>query len=360
MSTMRKWRAAALAAVLAAAALTASGCMWGIVRDADSGMPLPGVSVRYTDGNGATQETTTGPDGVYVFDGSTAPAPGPVTLELNGEGLQSLSEARWADFADNPAAGPDDPLRRWDLQDFMMRRSGVDLALAGLTVPAFGPQQVSVTIKNEGTASVTNAAVEVACLGTRVARSDGLVEAIVGGPDKVTVSLNPGQSAARPTSLVIDTTTHWYILACGITPPEGDANVLNNLRVQAIPAFGNIDLEPRLEVTADFALAGIAGPASGQGNIQVTLRNEGPQSAVNARVGVLCFAARAARTDGVISAVAAMPQVVTISLNPGQEASREIQFAVDTGPYRYALACAIEAGVEDPNPLNNVRLAALQ
>lgn len=359
MSAKRGWRAGALLAVMATAALLGTGCMWGVVRDAASGMGLPGVSVKFTDGNGVTQETTTGPDGVYVFDGSAAPAPGPVNLELSGQGLEPLSEMRWADFADNPAAGPDDLLSRWDLQDFLMRRTGVDLALDGVSVPLLGQEQVSVTIKNEGTASVTNAAVEVVCLGTRVSRSDGLVEAIFGGPDTVTVSLNPGQSADRPTSLVIDTDSYWYVLACGIKPPEGDGNVLNDLRVQEIPGLGDMGLEPRLDVKADFALAAIVGPASGQGNIQVTLRNEGPQSAINARVGVLCFAARTARSDGLISLLAAPPQVVTISLNPGQEASREVHFPVDTGPYRYGVACAIEAGVEDPDPLNNVRLAAL-
>ena len=72
-------------------ALLASGCMWGMVRDANTGAPIGGATVTYTDSTGATASTTTDASGQYSFAEAYWPAPGPVNVRAEASGYKPLT-----------------------------------------------------------------------------------------------------------------------------------------------------------------------------------------------------------------------------------------------------------------------------
>ena len=80
-------------------ALLASGCVWGVVRDANTGAPVGGATVRYTDSKGQTGSTTADANGIYSFDQATGPLPaaGPVNLAVDAPGYEPLAETRQVD-----------------------------------------------------------------------------------------------------------------------------------------------------------------------------------------------------------------------------------------------------------------------
>jgi len=72
-------------------ALLASGCMWGMVRDATTGAPISGATVTYTDSTGTTASTTTDASGQYSFAEAYWPAPGPVNVRAEASGYKPLT-----------------------------------------------------------------------------------------------------------------------------------------------------------------------------------------------------------------------------------------------------------------------------
>jgi hypothetical protein len=77
-------------------ALLASGCLWGMVTDAETGAPVGGATIRYADSTGQTGTTTADANGIYSFDGSDGPIPaaGPVNFVVDAGGYEPLSETR--------------------------------------------------------------------------------------------------------------------------------------------------------------------------------------------------------------------------------------------------------------------------
>jgi hypothetical protein len=113
--------AALLGVVLA---LVASGCMWGVVRDADTGAPLSGARVTYKDSKGQTASTTTDANGFFGFGApaSVPPAMGPVTFAIDAPGYQTFGEVRTVAYDDNPGATLADPNSFMDAQAFSVSR----------------------------------------------------------------------------------------------------------------------------------------------------------------------------------------------------------------------------------------------
>jgi Tol biopolymer transport system component len=112
-----------MAAILSAAiALLASGCLWGVVTDADTGVGLTGATVSYTDSEGHSQSTTTIANGLYAFDIATGPIPavGPATFEVNAPGYEPLTATRSIQYNDNPNASSDNPSSIWEIQSFAL------------------------------------------------------------------------------------------------------------------------------------------------------------------------------------------------------------------------------------------------
>lgn len=86
--------------VVVAVGLVASACLWGVATDAQSGAPLRGITVTYTDANGQTFSATTNDFGIYAFDMATGPIPatGSASATLTVPGLDPATEARLLEY----------------------------------------------------------------------------------------------------------------------------------------------------------------------------------------------------------------------------------------------------------------------
>jgi hypothetical protein len=114
---------------LIAATLMGSACVWGVVRDANTGRPIQGAGIRFDDSLKHRGTATTGENGAYVFDashGDSVPAPGQVTFEVHAPGYETLTGQR-------EVAVPT------SIQDFTLSRCDVGDAVIELThVPPCG------------------------------------------------------------------------------------------------------------------------------------------------------------------------------------------------------------------------------
>ena len=88
----------------AAMAFLASGCLWGVVTDSETGAGLSGVTVTYTDADGNTASTTTDSHGLYAFDIADGPIPatGNAEFEISADGYHTKTETRLIEYNDNP------------------------------------------------------------------------------------------------------------------------------------------------------------------------------------------------------------------------------------------------------------------
>jgi hypothetical protein len=95
-------RAGAMILITAGLALLLSGCLWGVVQDAQTGQRIPGAQVTFYDAVGNSGTTTTNPDGLYAFDAAetTLPAVGPVAFHVSAAGYQTLSSQRDVQYDD--------------------------------------------------------------------------------------------------------------------------------------------------------------------------------------------------------------------------------------------------------------------
>jgi predicted DsbA family dithiol-disulfide isomerase len=114
-----------IAVLVGAMALLASGCMWGVIRDAETGGALPGATVSYTDSYGHTGSTTTDANGIYVFDQSRGPVPamGPVTIQVNAAGYGPSAESRQVAYDDGPQPALSNLSSFWEVQSFGLTAS---------------------------------------------------------------------------------------------------------------------------------------------------------------------------------------------------------------------------------------------
>jgi len=116
----------AIAAMLSiTTGLLACGCLWGHVRDAETGLEVEGATVSWVDGHGTSNSMTTGlpfAEGLYIFDWSVGPIPNyaPVTFQVTAPGYQPLVEQRVLAYDDNPNASYDDWSSIWEIQDFSL------------------------------------------------------------------------------------------------------------------------------------------------------------------------------------------------------------------------------------------------
>ncbi len=92
---MKKWGLTYLL-LLPVLAVLASACMWGVVRDANTGVGIQGATVTYTDSFGRTGTTTTVVGGLYSFDSAKGaiPAIGPVDIQVTAPGYASIDTTR--------------------------------------------------------------------------------------------------------------------------------------------------------------------------------------------------------------------------------------------------------------------------
>jgi hypothetical protein len=117
-----------------ALALLMSGCLWGFVTDADTGDPISGATVAYTDANGNTGSTTTDASGRYAFDSADGPVPvtGSASFEISAPGYHTKTESRSIGYNDNPNASLDNPSSFWEVQSFTLHEEGAQSVEARL------------------------------------------------------------------------------------------------------------------------------------------------------------------------------------------------------------------------------------
>jgi hypothetical protein len=101
-------------------ATLACSCMWGVVRNANTGAPVAGASVTFWDENGNERTTMTDANGIYYFDPSTAApaALGDVTFFVTGPNTEARREKRPVDYAENPGASLSNLSSFWEVQTF--------------------------------------------------------------------------------------------------------------------------------------------------------------------------------------------------------------------------------------------------
>ncbi len=116
---MKKWGLTYLL-LLPVLAVLASACMWGVVRDANTGVGIQGATVTYTDSFGRTGTTTTGVGGLYSFDSAKGaiPAIGPVDIQVSASGYASIDATRIVQYNDNPNATVANLSSFWDVESF--------------------------------------------------------------------------------------------------------------------------------------------------------------------------------------------------------------------------------------------------
>jgi len=109
-----------------ALALLASGCLWGFVTDADTGDPISGATVAYTDADGSTGTATTDSHGLYAFDIADGPVPatGSADFEVSADGYHTKTESRLIEYNHGLSPSLDNPSSFWEVQSFTLRKEG--------------------------------------------------------------------------------------------------------------------------------------------------------------------------------------------------------------------------------------------
>jgi hypothetical protein len=114
-------RAGIMAVLSIAMGFLVSGCLWGIVTDAETGDPVGYIDVKWEDSHGHWGQTTTDSHGLYVFDvreGDAIPVPGPVDFYVYQHyGVCGApTQERLVEYDDRPASTP--PADPWEIQNF--------------------------------------------------------------------------------------------------------------------------------------------------------------------------------------------------------------------------------------------------
>lgn len=113
-----KTRLAWCVAVFTGLGLLFSGCVWGVVTDAETGEGVEGASVVYVDSEGEAAAKLTGEGGHYQFDGlagDSIPAIGSTKFIVLAAGYETLVVERDVQYDDS-----DD--HAWEVQMFELTR----------------------------------------------------------------------------------------------------------------------------------------------------------------------------------------------------------------------------------------------
>ena len=193
-----------MAIMSAAIAFVVSGCLWGVVRDSETGNGIGGVTVTYTDSNGNTATAMTESHGLYSFDSAAGPIPslGPISFEVSKPGYETLTAARTIRYDDNPGATLENLSSFWDVQHFDLvaaaAASVIDTLASSLNFPA------GVVYDSEGNLYVSE---RDSCLVTKIAADTGTKTTIAGtGVCGYTGDGGPATAAEinLPTGLALD------------------------------------------------------------------------------------------------------------------------------------------------------------
>ena len=101
-------------------ALFSSACMWGVVRDAQTGAPIAGAEVHFIDSQFNSREAFTDANGIYRFLPASEPGPvaGILNVVVSAPGYGALGDTRTVDFADSPGPCLTDLPNSCEVQSF--------------------------------------------------------------------------------------------------------------------------------------------------------------------------------------------------------------------------------------------------
>lgn len=247
-------------------AFLASGCLWGVVRDANTGAPVSGAVVSYTDNQGHTASTTTNANGFYSFDSASGPAPavGPALVEIGAPGYEFRAETRLIEYNDNPSATFSNLSSFWEAQHFGLAPLpgsppppppppnptatptsvpppggggswGVlkaDLAITDIFQKSAPVGWLFVRITNNGPGTVSNVQVGITCSRTTWTSTTSVTD---NSALSFLINLQPGQTGEYDLSSQVDTSKYFYTMACQLNVPFNDPNLNNNSYSETIP-----------------------------------------------------------------------------------------------------------------------------
>src|SRR4030042_7175450 len=141
-----RYRLVILIALSAVLAFLFSGCLWGLVTDADTNAPIAGATVSYTDSHGHTAPTTTDAHALYSFDQADGPYPatGPVAFEISAPGYDPKTNTRLVGYNDNPNASFANPSSFWEVQNFTLQPTAAEPAQIVFSSPRAGNYEIYV------------------------------------------------------------------------------------------------------------------------------------------------------------------------------------------------------------------------
>jgi hypothetical protein len=245
-------------------AFAATGCMWGVVRDTNTGAPVTGATVSYTDSQGRSASTATDANGAYSFNWSSGPIPalGPISVNVSAPGYQTLVEPGQVAYNDNPNATITNLSSYWEVQHFFLAPgggppqpppppSGADITPTDLYVDNQPHGDLWVRITNNGPDTLTNKKVDIAlsCAKSTLTVPPHVIQCGTLDMTGNTLNLAPGQTQTIHLGTQVDTSHYRYDFTVTVTPVDfTDPNSSNNTYKESV--------EP---IMASLALANASG-----------------------------------------------------------------------------------------------------
>jgi hypothetical protein len=249
----RRLHSAIVVILIVFSLVVAPGCLWGVVRDADTGAPIHGAQVEYTDSYGHTGVAYTDANGIYAFDQAAGPVPaaGPVTLDVSAAGYEPVSSPVLVQYNDHDVATLSNLSTFWEVQHIsltpLIPPPSADLAVTD-AYPDNQPSGVLwVALTNNGPATLDHVPVALSCGYERTNKTSCDKTSLNAVLVPVDVGVfHPGDTIHVNTGIGLDTATYWYRTGCTVTPYNpnyADPDPTNDLYWEVIPAAtGDLEL----------------------------------------------------------------------------------------------------------------------
>jgi hypothetical protein len=224
-----------------------------------------------------------------------------------------------------------------------------DLAVTDLFPQNLPAGAVSLRVTNNGPDSVTNAVIDLSC-SVNVTPTSGIPYGH-GVGSQITVTLNPGQTAAFPSGVSVDTDKGTNDVTCEITMPAGWSgdNPSNNSYSETYL----VTLTPHF-LTADIAVTDIYPDNWPNGKLFARVMNFGPDTVSGHTLELGCSYVRheILPPHGQLT-IAVAPALITPTLSKGQSAVYDVHINVQGTQYWYDVTCNVSVPINDPNLTNN-------
>jgi hypothetical protein len=225
----------------------------------------------------------------------------------------------------------------------------VDLAVTDLFPESLPAGPVSLRVTNNGPAAVTNAVIDLSC-SVNITPPGGIPYGH-GVGSQITVTLNPGQTAAFPSGISIDTNQGTSDVTCEITMPPGWSG--DNPGNNSFSETYLVTLTPSF-LTADIAVTDIYPDNWPNGKLFARVMNFGPDSISGQTLELGCsYIKHEYLPPHGQQTIAVAPALITPTLNKGDTAIYDVHINVQGTQYWYDVTCNVSVPFNDPNIANN-------